>query len=124
MVATEGYNLPEAAELDVWSPVIQVERVEILDKDGAKLVVVNDVDGFVVEVDFQGTKAKTNEPHSDSEPPGEPRTIGFLAFEPRFVLVSQFLGQHGGRHRGPGFFDSTKLLGGTIRSTIEGLYRR
>lgn len=91
-VVTEGDNLPEAVELDVASPVVQVEGVKIFGKDRAKLAVVNNVDRFVVEIDFQGTKAETNEPHSDGEPPGEPRMIALLAFEPRFVSVSQLLG--------------------------------
>lgn len=123
-VAAEGDNPPEAAELDVRSPVIQVEGVEIFDKDRTELVVVNDVDRFVVEVDRQATEGETSEPHGNCEPPREPGTIAFLAFEPRLVLVSQFLGQDGRGHRRPGLFDSTKLWRGGIRSAIERLYRR
>lgn len=119
-----GDNLPEATELDVGSPVVQVEGVKIFHKDGTKLAILDDVDRFVVEVDSQGTESETNEPHSNGEPPGEPRAITFLAFEPRLVLVSQFLGQHGRRHGGSRLLDDTELWRRGIWGAIEGLYRR
>lgn len=118
-------NIPKAAELDVRGPVIEVEGVEIFDKDGTELVVVEEVDRFVIEVDFYGTNAETDEPHEDGEPPGASGTIAFLTTAPRLVLVGKFLGQHGRRHGGLGFFHNTKLRRGGIgsnTSTVDGLY--
>ena len=68
-------DIPETAELDVGSPVIEIEGIEILDKDGTELAVVEEMDRFVVEVDLQGTNAETDEPHEKGEPPGKPRAI-------------------------------------------------
>lgn len=68
-------DIPETAELYVGSPVIEIEGIEIFDKDGTKLTVVEEMDRFVVEVDLQGTNAKTDEPHEESKPPGESSTI-------------------------------------------------
>lgn len=45
-------NKPKAAELNVRSPIIQVEGVEVFDKDGTELTVVNEADRPVVKVDL------------------------------------------------------------------------
>jgi len=90
------------------------------------LVVVNEVDRSVVEVDFYGTNAETDEPHEDGKPPGESGAIALLTTAPRLVLVSKFLGQHGRRHWGLGLFHDTKLRRGGVGSNIiavDGLYR-
>ena len=67
--------IPETAKLYVRSPVVEIEGVETFIKDGTKLTVVNEMDRFVVEVNLQGTNAKTDEPHEESKPPGESSTI-------------------------------------------------
>ena len=123
----EGNNIPEAAKLDVGSPVIEVEGVEILDKDGTELTVVEEMDRAVVEVDLCGTSAETDEPHEGGDPPGESRTIALPSPEPRFVLVCKFLVQHCRGHGRLEFFDGTELRGGgigTTTGTVEGLDRR
>ena len=56
-------NVPETTELDVRSPAVEVEGVEILGKDRTELAVVKEMDGFVVKVDFDGASTETDEPH-------------------------------------------------------------
>lgn len=119
--------IPETAKLYVRSPVVEIEGVETFIKDGTKLTVVNEMDRFVVEVDLDGTTAETEEPHADGEPPGESGTITLLALEPRLVLVCEFLGQHGRRHRRLGFLRNAELRRGGIGSTagtVDRLDRR
>ena len=90
------------------------------------MAVVKEADRFVVEVDLYSTTTETEEPHEDGEPPGEPRTIAFLAIDPRLFLVGEFPRQHRRRHGGLGLSDSTELRRRGIRSTtgtVDGLDR-
>ena len=75
-------NIPEAPKLDVRRPVVEVESVEIFDKDGTQLAVVKEMDRFVVEVDLDGAGTETDEPEEDGDPPGESRPIAPLIIEP------------------------------------------
>jgi hypothetical protein len=110
--------------LDVRSPVVEVEGVEVFLKDGTEVPAVEEGDRFVVEEDFEGANTETDRPHEGGEPPGESRTIALLTAEPRFGFVGEFLGQHGGRHEGLGFPGEPELRGGDIGSnagTIDSL---
>lgn len=84
-------NIPETAELDLRSPVVEVERVEIFDKDRTKLAVVKNVDRSVIEVDFYGASAETEKPDEGGDPPRKSRTVALLTVEPRLVLVGELL---------------------------------
>ena len=80
-------NIPEAAKLDIRGPVVEVEGVEILDKDGTQLAVVKEMDRPVVEKDLDGAGTEADEPEDDGDPPGESRTVAPLTIKPWLILV-------------------------------------